>query len=350
MNQNELAASAGAPANELTRDQVELIKRTIAKGATDDELHMFVAQANRTGLDPFARQIYSIARREFDQDTKSWIDKRSVQISIDGARLIAQRSGDYAGQVGPYWCGQDGVWKDVWLDSKPPAAAKVGVLRRGFAEPLWAVARFAAYAGTKKDGSLTRMWSQMGDVMIAKCAESLAIRRAFPQELSGLYTTDEMQQADNDRPAPRYVPEVDDGIVDAEYQSTPTEAPITAKQIQALAIAIGSADFGTDDDGKARGRAFVSWLANREPVASIKDLTATEAATVLDRLGSGENGKYRTDDQKLTEAITKFYEHLDVTTNPLPDFDPNEKPGKRSKAVKGMEPIEDDETVLEETL
>ena len=178
-------------ASTLTDEQVRLIKDTIIPGASDDELALFVNQANRTRLDPFAKQIYSIKR--YSSVTHSQVYQ--VQISIDGARLVAQRSGEYAGQTPTYWCGADGIWVDVWLQDVPPKAAKVGVYRNGFVEALTAVALWDQYAVKDKDGKLTTMWKKMGSLMLGKCAEMLALRRAFPMELSGLYSTEEMDQA-----------------------------------------------------------------------------------------------------------------------------------------------------------
>ena len=205
----------GVNSQAMSRDQIELIKATICKGATDDELKLFVMTAERTGLDPFARQVFAVKR----YDSKLGREVMAIQVSIDGFRLVSERSGKYAGQLGPFWTNDGKEWLEVWLDKTPPKAAKVGILRSDFKEPLWAVATWDQYVQTTKDGNPNAMWKRMGPLMLAKCAESLARRTAFPQELSGLYTADEMGQAENVAPisATRAGAEIDVEVVEGHH-------------------------------------------------------------------------------------------------------------------------------------
>jgi phage recombination protein Bet len=161
----------------FSKEQIDVIKNQIAVGATDSELKSFIWQCERTGLDPFSRQIYFIKSA----------GKVQIQTSIDGFRVIAERSGEYEGQTQAMWCGHDGVWKEIWTDNDFPVAAKIGVYKKGFREPLYAIAHWNEYFA--QPGF---MHKKMPALMLAKVAESLALRKAFPNLMSGLYTKEEL--------------------------------------------------------------------------------------------------------------------------------------------------------------
>ncbi len=188
----------GSALAQWNAEQMSIIKQQIAPKCSDAELALFGQVCQRTGLDPFAKQIYAISRRQ--KVDGQWVEKMSIQTSIDGYRLIADRTGKYSGSE-TFWCGPDGEWRDIWLSNSAPAAAKTVVWKTGCSHPFVGVARFSSYCQTTKDGSPASMWARMGDVMIGKCSEANALRKAFPNELSGLYTREEMMQADNDQPA-----------------------------------------------------------------------------------------------------------------------------------------------------
>jgi phage recombination protein Bet len=162
-----------------TPEQTQLIATTIAPGCSSDELRLFAYACQRTGLDPFSKQIYAIKRG----------GKMTIQAGIDGLRAIAERTGELDGSH-TEWCGDDGQWSDVWISAKPPAAAKTTIWRKGSSHPFTGVARFADYNAGQG------LWSKMPAAMIAKCSEALALRKAFPANLSGVYSTDEMEQAE----------------------------------------------------------------------------------------------------------------------------------------------------------
>ena len=157
--------------------------------ATPAMLAQLLHVCQRTGLDPWARQIY----------LRIQAGRASMQTSIDGLRLVAQRAARADGARLSYqpteWCGPDGGWRDVWLADEPPAAARLTVTIGDCLYP--AVARWAEY------GSDRGMWRRMPALMLGKVCEALALRRAVPADLSGLYTADEMAQADHPAPAPR---------------------------------------------------------------------------------------------------------------------------------------------------
>ena len=191
-----------------TPEQTALISSTIAPNCTADELKLFAYACQRTGLDPFSKQIYAIKRGGAGGS------KMTIQVGIDGLRAVAERTGQLDGSE-TFFCGPDGEWKDVWLAKEPPAAAKTIVYRKGASHPFTATARFDDFNAKQN------LWLKMPAVMIGKCSECACLRKAFPADLSGLYSVDEMEQAETvtvtatATPAPALAPAGDVKIFDA---------------------------------------------------------------------------------------------------------------------------------------
>lgn len=279
--------------------------------ASNADLAVFLHVAQRSGLDPFARQLYMIGRKEKKNTPQGeqWVTRQTIQTGIDGYRLIARRAADRAGEKlaepQPLWCGQDMQWLEAWPFDGPPAAAKVVVYRDG--EPFAGVVMFREFVQLGRDGKPMGLWRKMPANQLAKCAEAQALRKAYPQELAGVYVDEEMQQADSAPQGPQR-PEtprvsVDEftapRVVDAEpvdveppQSAQPAEPstssspdpvgdqrPATRQQITKVILMLKDLDMESDEDQHA-------WLSEelRRPVGSRNDLTRAEASTVIDVL------------------------------------------------------------------
>lgn len=177
---------------------VHVNKQGVKTLAPRPVVEAFLYTCRRTGLDPLARQIYCIARWDGPSQSLKW----TTQTSIDGFRVIAERHGKYAGQGDVEWLTEQGHWVDAFIPSvhgDHPLAARATIYRHDFLHPLRAIAEWTAYVQTTTYDGKTQpnsMWRRMGPGQLAKCAEALGLRKGFPQDLAGLYTGDEMGQAD----------------------------------------------------------------------------------------------------------------------------------------------------------
>lgn len=243
----------------------------IGIAAPPTDMALLLHHCQRTGVDPWARQIYLVARK-----TKNGI-VHSVQMSIDGMRLAASRADERTGGGHSYeetlWCGPDGAWQESWLSTSPPLAAKVCVVRDGHRFPV--VAHLQEYQPTNRDGVPTGLWGRMPALMLAKCAEALALRRAYAKDLSGLYTADEMAQAATTPPAPVAPPPSDEEAVEQVRPVRPATAPQLAEMRDLMAAA------GMDG---ATALALAREAAEKPALASATELSTEEADRVLERL------------------------------------------------------------------
>lgn len=282
-----------------TDRQIAGLRQVGIDQATDGDLLVFFHVCQRTGLDPFARQIHMVSRNAKDENDR-WIKKWTIQTGIDGFRLIADRADRRDGTLREY---EDAVWFDaegnhyeVWTKATAPSAAKVVVLRNGKRFP--ATVMYSEYVQTKRNGDPNSMWSRMPANQLAKCAEAAALRKAYPQDLSGVYTDDEMGQADSHRV--EQVPTSGLGAVlsqtsvagggresdsqdadDPQVRPSATESPLlntSSKLAKAMYAAIRDAGITKEETP-----GLYQQITGRQ-VESSKELTDDEARAVLAHL------------------------------------------------------------------
>lgn len=264
----DLAVRNGGPRNtaitEWDYDYRDLVKSQILRpekrDASDQELMLFAEHCVRTGLDPMAKQIYGIFR--YSKRTNR--EEMTIQVGIDGLRALAERTGRYAGGPAYEFCGADKVWTDVWEQDARPFAAKAVVLKvvGGTVIETSAVALWSEYGATKN------VWASKPAHMLGKCAEALALRKAFPADLSGLHTDDEMASQDKPVIAPA-TPQVEAG------------EPVEFVSDEQFATLLTGAELLAEHDVKA-GPILVAHGATRGPdlESTIRSLPASEAEAV----------------------------------------------------------------------
>jgi len=148
----------------LSRAQARVLADTICKDATQNELVLFANVCRSKGMDPFSGQIFMVKRD----------GKVTFQTGIDGFRSQAEASGSYAGNDEPVF--------EYGGDKKPTkASVTVWKMVEGVRVPFTASARWDEFCPS---GKMDFIWKAKPHVMLGKCAEAQALRRAFPKQLA----------------------------------------------------------------------------------------------------------------------------------------------------------------------
>jgi hypothetical protein len=176
---------------------LETIRQQFAPKATNLELQYFAQVCRHLNLDPWAGHVYLIGRRQKTRDEHgrdNWRLVHKPQISVAGRRAIASRTGRLVGIEGPYWCGPRRFddagaklpleWTELWDDDDNlPYAARCLVWPAGWKMPANGTVKWSEFAVYEDAGQtkLGRFWKHSPSHMLGKVAESLALRRGFPE-------------------------------------------------------------------------------------------------------------------------------------------------------------------------
>ena len=263
-------AESSLPSLTYTKDQVDLIKRLYCKNSTDDEFALFRYVCEQTGLNPMLRQIHAVKR--WDSETKS--DKMAIQVGIDGYRVQAERTREYCpGREPVFTYGKDGV---MLISATAYVLKKVD----GQWKEIGATAFYSEYVQTTKEGKPNRMWSKMPHGQLAKCAEALALRKAFSEQLSAIRTDEEMGQADNE-------------AIEAEVIHPRRAAPAPESNTEAKPEP--QPEKGTEGDGQ-------------DPIYTIEKVTKSAFGNSTSFFAYAGGKKWLTEDEAIGKQLKAWWE------------------------------------------
>lgn len=295
----------------FTEAQLAALQQLGIDDAPKGDIDLFFHQAKRTGLDPFAKQIYMLGRRtkvkvwneRAKRQDEEWVMKYTIQTGIDGYRVTGHRlariAGDDIAVEGPFWRGAEGGWDDVWLDTnRPPLAAKYVIVKNGV--PYSSVAMYGEYVQTySKDGQQhpNSMWAKMPSNQLAKCAEAAAWRKAYPNDFSGMVLEDAVQVIDVESTSvtSERVPSKKRGTAGLEEVLGIAKEPEPTLEPEQPAIEAPAADLGALQTALL-GAGIEEWAEQKaflvgrigHDIESPKELTEFEIGGVLDFITNGE--------------------------------------------------------------
>jgi phage recombination protein Bet len=286
---------------EFSTEQTRILAETVAKGCDQNELAFFLNVCKIKRLDPFTGQVHCVKRWDRDMGR----EKMAIQVGIDGFRVIAARSNELAGISEPEF--------DTEEESHPNWAHVV-VYRYGRENekiPYAAKARYSEYVQTKKDGTPNHMWANKPYIMLGKCAEALALRKAFPDELSGMYSDEEMAQADSESgvtPASVDKKKPPVTMPGRASEKKTAEATQTTQQGQQAASNASEKEISGIIESAKQAKSGTLWVTVKgEPLVAAVDEKNIDADMVV-----GNFIKFR--------GVLKFNEKLATAQNPKGEF------------------------------
>jgi len=215
---------------ELSADALQNLHAVRFPDLTEEEFSIFVAGCRERRLSPFTSHVYP--RRQWCAGSNK--TELRLLLTIDGFRAVAIESGEFAGSVGPLYCGEDWEWHEVWRgDAEFPTAAKFGCFRKGCKDACFRTARWEEFAQFNEAGELEEFWNRMPSHMLGLRAEALSLRATFPERLGGIYLPEEL----NDRPGRgrktqtlmQPVLDLDEALIELGYESPQERERITAQ-------------------------------------------------------------------------------------------------------------------------